>query len=76
MPRIADFNGVVIEMYFRDHAPPHVHAFHGDDEALIAIRTQEVLEGSLPSKPLRLAREWIAARVEELLAKWTEFGGG
>jgi Domain of unknown function (DUF4160) len=26
MPRISQFYGIAIYMYYRDHAPPHVHA--------------------------------------------------
>jgi hypothetical protein len=37
MPTIASFLGVSIRLYFKDHQPPHFHAFHGDDEAMIAI---------------------------------------
>lgn len=45
MPRLASFDGVDIYMYFKDHAPPHVHAFHGDDEALVVIRDGSVYAG-------------------------------
>ena len=37
MPRISEFFGILIYMYFEDHAPPHFHAFYGKDEALISI---------------------------------------
>src|SRR6476660_2931095 len=32
MPRVSSFYGIVITMYFGDHAPPHFHARHGGDE--------------------------------------------
>jgi hypothetical protein len=35
-------------MYFRDHAPPHFHAFYHDNEVLIDISTLEVIRGWLP----------------------------
>jgi hypothetical protein len=47
VPRISEFYGIVIEMYFRDH-PPHFHARYSGDEAVIAIGTGEVIAGSLP----------------------------
>ena len=37
MPRISQFYGILIYMYYRDHAPPHFHAIYGDDEALVDI---------------------------------------
>jgi hypothetical protein len=27
MPRISEFFGIAIYMYYRDHAPPHFHPF-------------------------------------------------
>jgi hypothetical protein len=38
VPRIGAFYGIVIEMYFGDHAPPHFHARYSGDEATIVIR--------------------------------------
>ena len=37
MPRLSEFYGIVITMYWRDHVPPHYHATYGDYEALIII---------------------------------------
>jgi hypothetical protein len=48
MPRISEFYGIVIEMYFADHPPPHFHARYSGDEALIVIETGEVFAGFLP----------------------------
>jgi hypothetical protein len=61
LPRISEFYGIVIEMYFADHPPPHFHARYGGDEATIAIATGDVLAGSLPRRALRLVREWLDA---------------
>ena len=48
MPEISRFFGIVIQMFWTDHAPPHFHALYGEHEALIAIDTLEVIRGSLP----------------------------
>jgi hypothetical protein len=37
MPTISRFFGILISMYFDDHAPPHFHARYGGEKALIAI---------------------------------------
>ena len=47
MPTISEFLGVVIEMFWRDHGPPHFHATYAEHEAIIEIRTCAVLRGSL-----------------------------
>ena len=70
MPRISTFYGIVIEMYFDDHAPPHFHARYGGDEATIVIATGEVLAGALPRRALRLVREWLDQHRAELAANW------
>jgi hypothetical protein len=51
-------------MYFDDHAPPHVHARYGGQEAIV-IATGDVYAGSLPGRALRLVREWLAAHRDE-----------
>lgn len=45
VPRISEFYGIVIEMYFVDHPPPHFHARYSGDEALIVIESGEVFAG-------------------------------
>lgn len=72
MPRVADFDGIHIYMYAEDHNPPHVHAFHGDDEALLVIATGAVMAGHLPSRQLRAARDWIVANRAKLMDRWAE----
>lgn len=70
VPRISEFYGIVIEMYYADHPPPHFHARYGGDSAKIAIATGEVIVGSLPGRALRLVREWTGEHRAELEANW------
>jgi hypothetical protein len=70
VPRISGFYGIVIEMYYGDHPPPHFHARYGGDSAMIEIAGGEVIAGSLPSRALRLVREWIDQHHDELDANW------
>lgn len=70
MPEISRFLGIIITMYFRDHAPPHFHARYNEHEAQIAIETLGVLNGSLPPKVLSLVVEWASLHRDELLANW------
>jgi hypothetical protein len=37
MPRISEFYGLIIYMYYNDHLPPHFHAEYGEFEALYNI---------------------------------------
>jgi hypothetical protein len=40
MPELSRFYGITISMYFNDtsqHHKPHIHAYYGDYEAVVAI---------------------------------------
>jgi Domain of unknown function (DUF4160) len=70
MPRISAFYGIVITMYSSDHAPPHFHARYGEYEAQIAIAMGVPLAGYLPTRALRLVREWAVLHTSALRADW------
>lgn len=70
MPTISRFFGIVIQMFWREHAPPHFHALYADHEALIDIRTLEVIAGRLPKRALGLTIEWAIEHREELMEDW------
>ena len=70
MPRISEFYGIIIEMYWSDHNPPHFHAKYGEHRAEIEIRTLGVLKGRLPAKATALVVEWAALHQQELLEQW------
>ena len=70
MPQISYFLGVIIRMFYREHNPPHFHAFYGDYEALIDIQKNEIISGNLPPRVLGLVVEWTALHQEELMANW------
>ena len=70
MPKIAEFYGIAIYMYYRDHGVPHFHAIYGDLEAVIAIRGLRLLEGRLPPRALALVRTWGRLHREELERDW------
>jgi Domain of unknown function (DUF4160) len=70
VPRLAEFYGIIVYMYWKDHAPPHFHAFYAGDEAQVRIDDGTVIDGSLPRTAARLVREWTELRRTELLANW------
>ena len=70
MPEISRFLGIVIAMYYRDHAPPHFHAVYGEYEATIVITTGAI-NGELPKRALTHVQEWRRLHQEELLNIWT-----
>jgi len=50
--------------------PPHFHALYGEHEAVVSIRTLEVMRGGLPRRALALVLEWAAEHRDDLLEDW------
>lgn len=69
MPEISRFLGVVIAMYYSDHAPPHFHARYGDFEITIGI-ADGVVDGRFPRRALTLVLEWYNLHQAELSENW------
>ncbi len=69
MPVISRFFGVVIAMYWRDHAPPHFHAKYGDQEVTIDIETGAVT-GVMSKRALAMVEEWRLLHLEDLREDW------
>jgi hypothetical protein len=70
VPTISRFYGILIQMFWNDHAPPHFHALYGNEEAVIDIATLEVTRGYLPSRALSLVIEWAKIHRAELSEDW------
>ena len=70
MPTIITFYGILIQIFWREHGPPHFHALYAEHEALIEIRTLDVLQGSLPKRALGLVLEWASEHQAELMEDW------
>ena len=70
MPTISTFYGILIQIFWRDHGPPHFHALYAEHEALIDIRTLEVLQGALPKRALALVLEWASEHRTALMEDW------
>jgi hypothetical protein len=72
MPRISEFFGLVVYMYWFDtqkHKGPHFHVRYCGAEATFDL-AGNVLEGNLGSRAHRLIREWCIERDLELRRAW------
>jgi len=69
MPVVSRFLGIIIAMYWDDHAPPHFHAKYAEYEITVNIRTG-VVEGKFPKRALRHVLEWYELHREELIENW------
>ena len=69
MPEISRFLGIIIRMYFREHAPAHFHAEYGDYEITVDIETG-VVYGRFPRRALSAVLEWYVLHQDELRKNW------
>ena len=70
MPTLSVFYGIVIQMFWREHPPPHFHALYGEYEVRIDLRDLSVLRGTLPRRAMALVLEWAAEHRNELMEDW------
>ena len=70
MPRISEFYGILITMFYRDHGPPHFHAEYGEHATLIGIDPIVLIGGRVPARQRRLVKEWAALHQAELAENW------
>ena len=70
MPRLSEFYGIVIAMYYNDHAPPHFHARYAEHEVTLSVDTLEVMNGYVPRRVLGLVLEWAVLHRAELRERW------
>ena len=66
MPEISRFYGIVIQMYYGDHHPPHFHVTYNGQTAKFEINGRRWIEGQLPSRARDLVQEWAALHQTEL----------
>lgn len=70
MPTISTFYGILIQMFWNDHAPPHFHAQYGEYKGVIDINSLKMAEGDLPRRALNLIIDWVELHQKELLEGW------
>lgn len=78
MPALSMFFGIIVRMQSEKggkHNKPHIHGLYGDHEIVVGI-SGEILEGSFPSKQLKLLLAWMAIHEEELEANWRLLSNG
>ena len=64
MPTLYIINSIKIDVYSRDHLPPHFHALYAEHEILIVIKTLKTYAGWLPARQHKTVLNW--ANTEEI----------
>jgi hypothetical protein len=70
VPELSRFLGIVIYLYYREHAPPHFHAEYAEFEITVEIATG-VVTGRFPRRALNLVLEWYSLHKAELAEDWS-----
>ena len=73
MPELSRFYGIIIRMYMEagsQHHAPHFHAYYGDEVAIYALASVELIAGSLPRRQQRFVEAWAELHEAELLTDW------
>ena len=76
MSEVCRFRGAVIQVFSREHAPPHFHVRYAGGRARVAIGHAHLLSGALPPHIRRLVLEWAQVRQAELEQAWLRAQNG
>jgi hypothetical protein len=75
VPEISRFYGIIVSMFYADHARPHFHARCGGESIAVEI-DGDGIRGSFPHNRLALVFEWRELHRSELLANWERLRRG
>lgn len=70
MPEISRFFGIIITMFYRDHAPPHFHVRYGGRRARFSLGPLRLVEGRLSPRVIGLVIEWALIHEDAILENW------
>jgi hypothetical protein len=70
VPRVSEFYGIIISMYYREHGVPHFHATYAGDTVVVSIDSGETIAGNVPPRAMRLVNEWLVLHRDELQLNW------
>jgi len=69
VPVISKFLGILVTMNYREHEPPHFHAWYSGREGTLGIN-DDAVRGDLPRRVVALLLEWRNLYRVELEENW------
>lgn len=69
MPELSRFFGIIIRMFYREHAPPHFHVRYGSKLGSFDIRAMRFRHSTLPPRIEALV-QWASQHQQELADAW------
>jgi hypothetical protein len=70
MPRVADVDGIEIEIRAAEHGSPHIHAWYQGAKVKLFIETLDTEKGALPPQQMKKLKKWVEANRDQLLGRW------
>ncbi len=67
---VARINGLRIEIFAREHAPPHFHVHGGGVDAIFSLESCEHLQGTVGRREKALIEWWYLRSRERLIQTW------
>jgi hypothetical protein len=67
MPTIKTIDSVKVDMYAREHPPPHFHVKYAEYEEFIVIETLETYAGYIPKTQRAKVIDWASQHQNYLL---------
>lgn len=72
MPKISEFYGIRIYVYYDEHPPPHFHALYQGSQVLVSIDDLSVLTGKIQPRAMGLVMEWATLHRDDLNRVWEQ----
>jgi hypothetical protein len=69
VPIISKFFGIIVTMNYREHGPPHFHAWYSGYAVTVNI-SDGTVNGEMPKRALGLILEWWSLHRADLKANW------
>lgn len=76
MPTIKIIDNIKIDIYSREHPPPHFHAKFSEFEELIVIKTLETYAGNMPKSQRKKVTDWAKDHRTFLLGIFNKLNPG
>ncbi len=67
MPTIKNIDSVKIDVYSREHLPPHFHAIYAEYEELIEIESLKTYIGKIPVAQRKKVTDWAKENKDYLM---------
>jgi hypothetical protein len=67
MPTIKIIDSIKIDIYSREHPPPHFHAIYAEHEELIEIESLKTYIGKIPVTQRKKVTDWARINKDYLM---------